>query len=200
LILANILKNGSRIFRAFEVTGGSLGIVPLKARNSFLISLVGSVSSSFMYFLQSSKELLKGNDQHHVALHDSMAELMRQYDGAISRFYPNREFFFPSKNGENYSRHWVTHVFQELWRKTNSTYAVPYDLRHHYAVTNINQWICEGFNFDDKLLYLSKSMGHYDVESTKYYYSLVPGLADILEDRTNVDFEDIVPEVRYEKI
>ena len=142
----------------------------------------------------------KGNDQHYVVLHDSMTELIRQYDDAINRLYPNREFFFPSKNEKSYSRNQVTHIFQELWGKANSKHAVPYDLRHHYAVTNINKWIGEGFNFDDKLLYLSKSMGHYDVESTKYYYSLVPGFADILEEQTNADFEDIVPEVDYEKV
>jgi integrase len=129
-----------------------------------------------------------------------MTELIRQYDDAINRLYPNREFFFPSNNKKSYSRNQVTHIFQELWKKANSTHAVPYDLRHHYAVTNINKWIGEGFNFDDKLLYLSKSMGHYDVESTKYYYSLVPGFADILEEQTNADFEDIVPEVDYEKV
>ncbi len=142
----------------------------------------------------------KGNDQHYVVLHNSMTELMSRYDDAVSRLYPNREFFFPAKNGKNYSRHRVNHVFQELWRKTNSTHAVAYDFRHHYAVTNINRWIGEGFNFDDKLLYLSKSMGHYDVRSTKHYYSLVPGFADILEEQTNADFEDIVPEADYEKI
>jgi hypothetical protein len=43
-------------------------------------------------------------------------------------------------------------------------------------------------------------MGHRNTESTKYYYSLVPGLADILEEKTNADFEDIVPEVPCEKI
>lgn len=142
----------------------------------------------------------KGNNQHYAVLHDSMTELMRQYDNAISRLYPNREFFFPSKNGKNYSRHRITHIFRELWRKTNSAYAVPYEFRHHYAITNINKWIGEGFDFDDKLLYLSKSMGHYDVESTKYYYSLVPGFADILEEQTNADFEEIVPEVDNEKV
>lgn len=92
----------------------------------------------------------KGNDQHYVILHDSMTELIRRYDDAISRLYPNRQFFFPTKNGNNYSRHQVTHVFQELWKKTNSMHSVPYDFRHHYAITNINKWICKGFNFDDK--------------------------------------------------
>jgi integrase len=77
--------------------------------------------------------------------------------------------------------------------------ATAYAFRHHYAVSNINNWIGTGFGFDDKFLYLSKSMGHYDIESTKYYYSLVPGLADILEEMTNEGFEDIVPEVDYEE-
>jgi len=35
-------------------------------------------------------------------------------------------------------------------------------------------------------------MGHSVLESTKYYYSLVPGLADIL--RTQTD-NDMIPEV-----
>jgi len=72
-------------------------------------------------------------------------------------------------------------------------------LRHHYAVENINRWIDEGFGFDAKLFYLSKSMGHSTVECTKYYYSLVPGMAEILEEKTGSDFESIVPEVDYEE-
>ena len=72
-------------------------------------------------------------------------------------------------------------------------------LRHHYATENINRWVNEGFGFNAKLFYLSKSMGHSVLESTKYYYSLVPGMADILEEKTGMDFESIIPEVDYEK-
>ena len=67
-----------------------------------------------------------------------------------------------------------------------------------YAIENINRWTDEGFGFDAKLLYLSKSMGHSTLESTRYYYSLVPGMAEILEEKTGGDFENIVPEVDYE--
>lgn len=42
-------------------------------------------------------------------------------------------------------------------------------------------------------------MGHSTLESTKYYYSLVPAMADILEEKTGMDFENIVPEVDYEE-
>jgi len=142
----------------------------------------------------------KGNDQHYVALHDSMTELLRQYDDAVSSICPNREYFFPSREGKCHTKQWVINNFRELWRKTNSSRAIAYDLRHHYAVSNINNWIGSGFGFDDKLVYLGKSMGHRELESTKYYYSLVPRLADILEEQTNADFDDIVPEVNHEKI
>jgi len=52
-------------------------------------------------------------------------------------------------------------------------------------------------DFHAKLLYLSKSMGHSAIKSTKYYYSLVPGLADILKEKTNDSFNKIIPEVYH---
>jgi len=142
----------------------------------------------------------KGYDQHYVVLHESTTDLLRRYDTAIGKVYPNRKYFFPAHNGAYQSRHWLTWNFRQIWGKVSTARAVPYDFRHNYAIKNINKWINTGFDFDDKLLYLSKSMGHRDIESTKYYYSLVPGLADILEEKTNADFEDIVPEVCYEEI
>jgi len=42
-------------------------------------------------------------------------------------------------------------------------------------------------------------MGHSTLESTKYYYNLVPKMADILEEKTKMDFESIVPEVDNEE-
>ena len=140
----------------------------------------------------------KGHDQHFVMLHDSMLELMKQYDTAISKQYPDREYFFPARNrnGGGHTRAWVQNNFRKMWFQYNDSYAVPYELRHNYAIENINSWTNEGFGFSAKLLYLSKSMGHSVIESTKYYYSLVPGLADILEACT--DESAVIPEVDYE--
>ena len=138
----------------------------------------------------------KGQDQHYLVLHDSMLPLMRRYDGAISKLHPDRVYFFPGKNGGFRRAIWVQRNFKEMWNRHNSSYAVPYELRHNYAVENINGWTDEGFEFNAKLLHLSKSMGHRSVESTKYYYSLVPRLADIIEART--DESAVIPEVDYE--
>lgn len=141
----------------------------------------------------------KGHAQHYVVLHDSMLELLKIYDAAIRKQYPRRAYFFPARGNTFHTRKWVQTNFRGLWDKYNSSHATAYELRHHYAIENINRWTDESFEFHAKLLYLSKSMGHSVLESTKYYYSLVPGMADILEEKTGMDFESIVPEVDYEK-
>jgi len=140
--------------------------------------------------------LSKGTAQHYVALHDSMVEILKQYDTAICKYHPNRVWFFPTKFGSFPSRTWVQDNFRAMWSKYNNAYAIAYELRHNYAVENINSWTDEGFGFDAKMLYLSKSMGHSVIESTKYYYSLVPGMADILDAHSDSDI--VIPEVDYD--
>lgn len=137
----------------------------------------------------------KGHDQHYIVLHDSMLEIMRRYDTAISELIPGREYFFPSIRNSHFNRGWVTKNFNLLWRKANTSHATAYEFRHHYAVTNLNQWVGQGFEFYDRLVYLSKSMGHTTIESTKYYYSIIPGLSEILRNQTQTGSEWMMPEV-----
>ena len=139
----------------------------------------------------------KGPDQHHVVLHPSMLDLMRRYDEAVSRLRPARAYFFPAQGDSFHRSKWVSRNFNALWGQHNQGHVLAYDLRHHYATANINQWIGEGFGFDAKLLLLSKSMGHTVIESTTYYYSLVPALAAVIEDKTGAGFDAIVPEAAH---
>jgi integrase len=111
----------------------------------------------------------KGHAQHYVVLHDSMVDIMKQYDALIRKQYPARTYFFPAGGDTFHTRKWVQRSFLRMWNKYNSSSATAYELRHHYATENINGWMDEGFGFDAKLLYLSKSMGHSKLESTRYY-------------------------------
>ena len=61
----------------------------------------------------------KGYDQHYVALHKSMTELLKQYDKVAESIRPDRTYFFETPNGKYYSRQWVTQTFQCLWEKAN---------------------------------------------------------------------------------
>lgn len=141
-------------------------------------------------------EYSKGHAQHFIVMHDSMLQLMREYDCAISKMYPGRIFFFPARDGKCHTKQWVSVNFKKLWERSNSSYSVPYEFRHNYAIENINSWTDDGFDFNQKLHSLSKSMGHSVIESTKYYYSLVPRLADVMAEHTNED--EVIPEVLYE--
>lgn len=137
----------------------------------------------------------KGNDSHYIVLHDSMTDLLRKYDTAADRHIPDRTYFFPSMHDRPHPRGWVIQNFNTLWNRANRSKATAYELRHNYAIYNINRWTDAGFHFSDKLLYLSKSMGHRTVEETKRYFSIVPALSGILYEKTESSMDMILPEV-----
>lgn len=141
----------------------------------------------------------KGPDQHYVVLHDSMLDVMRRYDASIKKYCAEREYFFPNGKGSFCTAPWLSVKFRRLWGRVSGSYARAYDLRHHYATTNINGWIGMGYDFFDRLTYLSKSMGHKSLESTAYYYSLVPSLAVTLSEKSKSCFNDIIPEVKNDE-
>lgn len=136
----------------------------------------------------------KGYNEHRIVLHDTIRELLVRYDKAISKLIPDRKIFFPNYADKCHWNIWVCQQFKELWYKYNTAKAVvPYGLRHNYAIENINSWTNHGFEVHDKLVALSKSMGHSTLESTMYYYSLVPKLASIIENLSGESYNEIIP-------
>lgn len=142
----------------------------------------------------------KGYDQHTIVLHDSMLALLQQYDKAINTLMPCRKVFFPTPNDEPHNTTWVCRHFNEAWEKYNDTKTVAYQLRHNYAIENINSWVEKDYDVHDRFIYLSKSMGHTRLEDTLYYYGIVPRLYDIIEDISAESFNNIIPEIKeYEE-
>lgn len=142
----------------------------------------------------------KGYEEHFIVLHDSMLELMRQYDQAIRGLYPERIYFFPQGKNGCFSRSKLASYFQQMWLQVSEEKAMPYELRHHYAIENINRLVDKGMSFDNSLIYLSKSMGHTSVDVTiRYYYHLVPSLSEVLQQHTEAGFNGLIPEVDYEE-
>lgn len=134
----------------------------------------------------------KGYDQHYIVMHDTMVELMRIYDAAAEGSIHNRVYFFPSSKDTFHPKGWVVWNFNAVWKKISTEKATAYELRHHYATNNINKWVGNGFEFNDKLMYLSKSMGRRSVEETKRYFSIVPALSNVLEERTGSSMDSII--------
>lgn len=141
----------------------------------------------------------KGYNEHMIVLHDTMRSLMVKYDSVICHLLPDRKFFFPAVHDKCHWNQWVSNCFMEMWFKYNTTKTVPYALRHNYAIENINKWVNVGYEVHDKLVSLSKSMGHSNLQNTLYYYSLVPKLHKTIEDLSGNTYNHLIPDLPDEE-
>lgn len=141
----------------------------------------------------------KGTYDHYIVLHPSMLEMMREYHSCMEKMLPERKYFFCFREHEYYSTTWVSHTFKTIWDSCGFSHAVAYDLRHCYAITNINQQVEDMQEFSARFMCLSRSMGHASVESTRHYYSLFPDYYPRIIELSTVTCNDIIPEVNDEE-
>lgn len=137
----------------------------------------------------------KGEQQRYIVLHPTLLGILRRYDSIVDGICPDREYFFPSPRGGAFTNTWLKDSFREMWDANNTSYATAYELRHNYAIVNINRWQDMGFGMYDSLLYLSKSMGHTSIESTRGYYAIVPALSDTINEKSASDTDWLLPDV-----
>lgn len=143
----------------------------------------------------------KGYHERMVVLHPTMTALLRRYDSLVRKALPESDAFFPTIKGTSHNQSWLNVRFKQLWYKYNPKPAegerevVAYVFRHNYAIENIMSWDQNGYNADKKMVALSKSMGHRQIESTQYYYHLVPRFADLLDTTEGASVNEIIPKV-----
>lgn len=144
-----------------------------------------------------SVEMAKNGNARYVPVHDNLTEVLQRYDYSISKDWPDRDYFFPGRNGR-LSDGWIAYTFKKLWFRVNTGKAIPYDFRNNFIIQNINSWIGLDCNFEDRLLYLSRYVGHSSIRSTMYYYSIVPQFADTMDRLSSASLDDIIPEADYD--
>ena len=160
----------------------------LKSENVFL-------DEGFLDILQS-----KGPRSRRIFISDELAEYLKSYDNEISVLFPHRHTFFPNKEDRPYSADMLNKNFHRFWyyafpeKKDSGISVRPYDVRHHFAYANMNRWLMEGKNVNAMLPYLMKYMGHSDVQSTLYYFHLVPDIYGAIVEKS-LSSEELIPEV-----
>lgn len=140
----------------------------------------------------------KGRIQHYIVLHDTLLPLMIRYNELVSFLSPEREYFFPGSRTAYLSGRWPTANFAKIWSTISTARAVPYDLRHNYAVENIDSWVDLGYEAFDKFVYLSKSMGHCNLESTRYYYHYTSRLDKAIKEKAEESISSMMSGINYE--
>ena len=147
----------------------------------------------------------KGNKDRIVFISGDMLQMCKNYDNLMQRLLPDREWFFPGRDGSKpFSKTSIDKKFTDFWNITPYAGKVDkkptiHSLRHTYVVTKMNEWMNEGRNFEVMMPYLSRYLGHTSIDETQYYYHQVVSAFDIVRKRDRMT-EKIIPEViQYEK-
>lgn len=142
----------------------------------------------------------KAHRDRRLFLSDELIEYLKSYNTAISKCFPQREYFFPGEHGGICSSTAVSANFRNIWlssglKRDGNVKPRAYDFRHHFACANIMKWSLEGKNIHAMLPYLMRYMGHTNLESTYYYIHLIPDFFSQYERLAN-STEDLIPEVK----
>ena len=141
-------------------------------------------------------EETKGYIQHRVVAKPDMLAMLGKYDTAADGILPGRKAFFPTAEDRYHRNDWLCYQFNSAWYRYNDAHATAYDLRHNYVIANIYSWREQGIGYGltDRLLALSKSLGHTRIASTLYYFSLVPAFEGEMADELESALERLADE------
>lgn len=132
-----------------------------------------NIQESYVDILES-----KCHKDRRLYLSRELTDHLAQYQQEIEKRWPGCTYFFPKDLHSGFGREYLRANFKKIWNSSNREFTPSavrvYDLRHHFALTNLNRWIKEGKNIDVMILYLMKSMGHVSLDSTYYYLHLIP--------------------------
>ena len=145
----------------------------------------------------------KRHSSRRMPIPEDLLGLFRTYDARVSAIYPGRIYFFPTTRSECYRRSSISVVFRAIWKDAGLVHRFgnkprAYDLRHHFALSNLNRWIASGVDVSSRVAHLSRYMGHSCIESTDYYLHLVPEFFQTFSEKVRTT-EAVLPEVDYEQ-
>ena len=145
----------------------------------------------------------KGRKDRLVYMADDLSALCSDYftwlQGALG-FRP--EWFFPSKDpGKPLVNTSVDRVFSRFWNATEfaagcADKPVVHDLRFGFITDRVNRWALDGVDVEAMMPYLSRYVGHKDLQSTYYYIHTSEQLRDVIA-RYDVTGASAIPEVDY---
>lgn len=147
----------------------------------------------------------KGWKARIVYMSEDLLEVCREYDSIMGSMFPDRQVFFPNKDGNCFNKSILDYWFHEFWDILPESAAITgnparvHDFRHGYAVHRLNQWVREGQDINALYPYLSEYMGHSNYADTDYYLSLVEDFYTEMEQRLSTVNDDILPEVHHEE-
>ena len=142
--------------------------------------------------------LSKGPKSRRLFITDELSEYLQNYEEKIRLIFPEREYFFPYREG-CYGSGAIASTFNRVWYAAFPDFVRngrprAYDFRHHFAYANINRWVAEGKDVNAMIPYLVRYMGHKTLDETLYYFHFVPEFFPEYR-KISAPLESILPEV-----
>jgi integrase len=146
----------------------------------------------------------KAHRDRRLFLSEELTQYLIDYDAAIRKIFPEREYFFPGGHGGICSSTALVVNFRNIWlsaglKRDGKIKPRAYDFRHHFACANIMRWMSEGKDIHAMLPYLMRYMGHSSLESTYYYIHLIPDFFPQYCSMT-ASTEELIPEVDADEV
>ena len=113
-----------------------------------------------------------------VPLHPTALHPLRDYARRRQELFPFAESFFVSERGAALGRRRVGEIFSRLREGIPYTRRPPrlHDLRHTMASRVLQRWQASRKGAENRMLILSRFLGHSDVEDTYWYLTALPDL------------------------
>ena len=147
----------------------------------------------------------KGNKNRLVFLTEDVRAMCKDYDEAMQKIVPDREWFFPGRNPERaIEKTSVDNKFAQFWNRTpfaNKVDKKPtvQSLRHTFVVNKMNEWMEEDVDIGVMMPYLSRYLGHSSISDTQYYFHAIEQAFPVIRRRDAVA-QRVIPEVEpYEE-
>ena len=145
----------------------------------------------------------KGRKDRVVHMADDLTGLCADYFAWLRRTLGVAPaWFFPSKDpGKPLANTSVDRAFNRFWNATEharrcSDKPVVHDLRFSFITDRVNRWALDGMDVDAMMPYLSRYVGHKDLQSTYYYIHTSEQLRDVVA-KYDVTGSSAIPEVDY---
>ena len=146
----------------------------------------------------------KGYKERLIAIDWKVNEMLKEYDRKMQEIMPGCKPFFPNDKGQYCSTSRISNAWRKICDKYNKDTQpvngklglVIYTLRHLYVTRNIEQLPQNGWEKDIRLLAISRSAGHVNINTTiKHYYHLTARSGDLLEEKMGDTLDSIIPDI-----
>ena len=146
----------------------------------------------------------KRNKSRIVYMDESVRQLCIKYNQSIIANYNHEKYFFPGQKATMpLSTGTINTHFRFYWEESQPQYLgkmpTVQSLRHCFITYKIDEWQASGVDVDSMIPYLSKYVGHSNIQQTYYYYHSLDARSLAVRNLVNKSNEAIPEVIKYEE-